>query len=105
VTTSRHDLDGGVLRTGGARTMLAGMPPSSVDCVVTSPPYWRQRDYGGPGQLGPEDALEAYAAAVLDQLARLAIGIDLNLASDLLTQQRLVGDSAAEPSDPQGEIG
>jgi DNA modification methylase len=105
VTTSRLDLDSVVLRAGGARTILAGMPPTSVDCVVTSPPYWRQRDYCMPGQLGLEDALEAYAAPVFDQLARPAIGIDLNPEFHLIAQQRLGEDSAAEPSDPEGEIG
>jgi len=25
---------------------------ASVDCVVTSPPYWGLRDYGVDGQLG-----------------------------------------------------
>ena len=27
---------------------------NSIDCVVTSPPYWGLRDYGVPGQLGLE---------------------------------------------------
>lgn len=71
MTASRLDLDGVVLWTGDARTILAGMPPASVDCVVTSPLYWRQRDYGVPGQLGPEDTLEAYVAPMSDQLAHV----------------------------------
>ncbi len=33
---------------GDARQVLAGLPPASVDCCVTSPPYWRLRDYGLP---------------------------------------------------------
>lgn len=29
-----------------ARTGLASLPDESVDCIVTSPPYWQMRDYG-----------------------------------------------------------
>lgn len=32
----------------------------SVQCVVTSPPYWGLRDYGVPGQLGLERTPEEY---------------------------------------------
>ena len=34
----------------------------SVDCVVTSPPYWGLRDYGVAGQLGLEETPEEYVA-------------------------------------------
>lgn len=33
------------------------MPANSVDCVVTSPPYWGLRDYGVDGQIGLEPTL------------------------------------------------
>lgn len=33
---------------------LAGLPDESVDCCVTSPPYWGLRDYGVAGQIGLE---------------------------------------------------
>jgi DNA modification methylase len=36
------------------RDMLKEIPDQSVDCLVSSPPYWRQRDYGVPGQIGLE---------------------------------------------------
>lgn len=32
----------------------------SVDCCVTSPPYWGLRDYGTPGQIGLESTPEGY---------------------------------------------
>lgn len=32
----------------------------SVDCVVTSPPYWALRDYGVKGQLGLEPTFQEY---------------------------------------------
>jgi site-specific DNA-methyltransferase (cytosine-N4-specific) len=34
------------LYAGDALEVLADMPDASVDCVVTSPPYWGLRDYG-----------------------------------------------------------
>jgi DNA modification methylase len=34
------------LYVGGAREVLATLPAGSVDCCVTSPPYWGLRDYG-----------------------------------------------------------
>ncbi|HVQ91554.1 MAG TPA: site-specific DNA-methyltransferase [Mycobacteriales bacterium] len=34
------------LYAGDAGEVLAGLPAASVDCVVTSPPYWGLRDYG-----------------------------------------------------------
>jgi site-specific DNA-methyltransferase (adenine-specific) len=42
------------LYCGDARNVLSQLPNSSVDCVVTSPPYYGQRDYGSPNQLGLE---------------------------------------------------
>lgn len=34
------------VHVGDVRERLARMTPNSVDCVVTSPPYWGLRDYG-----------------------------------------------------------
>jgi len=31
---------------GNALDVLKKIPPDSIDCVVTSPPYWAKRDYG-----------------------------------------------------------
>ena len=36
---------------------LAELPADSVDCCVTSPPYWGLRDYGVAGQIGLEPTL------------------------------------------------
>ena len=33
---------------GDCRAVMATLPPESVHCVVTSPPYWGMRDYGIP---------------------------------------------------------
>ncbi len=34
------------IKTGDCREILETLPEKSVQCVVTSPPYWGQRDYG-----------------------------------------------------------
>lgn len=46
--------------TGDCRDVLATLPAESVHCCVTSPPYWRQRDYGVDGQMGLEGTPEQY---------------------------------------------
>jgi DNA modification methylase len=46
--------------TGDCRDILPTLAAESVHCVVTSPPYWRQRDYGVSGQLGLEKTPEEY---------------------------------------------
>lgn len=47
---------------GDCRDMLKTLPDESVHCIVSSPPYWRQRDYGMPGQIGLERTPEEYIA-------------------------------------------
>lgn len=42
---------------GDVREMLQTLDADSVDCVVTSPPYWGLRDYGVAGQIGMEPTL------------------------------------------------
>jgi DNA modification methylase len=42
------------------------MPDESVNCCVTSPPYWGLRDYGVGGQLGLESTPEEYVARMVD---------------------------------------
>ena len=43
---------------GDAREQLAALPARSVDCVITSPPYFQLRDYQVHGQIGLEDRVE-----------------------------------------------
>lgn len=35
-----------VYLVGDCRELMRGLPDGSIDCVVTSPPYWGLRDYG-----------------------------------------------------------
>lgn len=45
---------------GDVLQQLALLPDESIDCVVTSPPYWGLRDYGIKGQLGLEPTLKEH---------------------------------------------
>jgi len=36
---------------GNARDILKTIPDESVDCIITSPPYYSLRDYGTPGEI------------------------------------------------------
>jgi DNA modification methylase len=51
---------------GDVRDKLAEFPDASVQCVVTSPPYWGLRDYSVPGQIGLEPTPEEYVATMVD---------------------------------------
>jgi DNA modification methylase len=49
---------------GNAATILATLEPERVQCIVTSPPYFWQRDYGIEGQIGHEPTIDGYVAAL-----------------------------------------
>lgn len=51
---------------GDCRDLLRTLPEESVQCCVTSPPYWGLRDYGVEGQLGLERTPEEYVAAMVE---------------------------------------
>jgi DNA modification methylase len=50
---------------GDALAVLSGMPDESVNCCITSPPYWGLRDYGVPGQIGLESTPEEFVARLV----------------------------------------
>jgi len=43
-----------------ARKALKQLPNNSIDCIVTSPPYYQLRDYGTNGQIGQENTPSEY---------------------------------------------
>mgnify|MGYP000944361825 CR=1 FL=1 len=51
---------------GDSLEILKTLPSESVDCVVTSPPYWALRDYGVDGQLGLETSFQEYIIKLCD---------------------------------------
>lgn len=60
---------------GDAVDQLSTLSESTVDCTVTSPPYYRQRDYAGAGdQIGQEETPGQYVdrlVAVFSQVRRV----------------------------------
>lgn len=51
---------------GDAAATLAQLPDGSIDCIVTSPPYFGLRDYGVDGQLGLEDTPQEFVANLVN---------------------------------------
>ncbi len=51
---------------GDALETIKTFPDNSIDCVVTSPPYYALRDYGIDGQIGLEETPEAYTQRLVD---------------------------------------
>ena len=45
---------------------LKQLDDNSINCCVTSPPYWNLRDYGVPGQLGLEPTPEEYVSNMVE---------------------------------------
>lgn len=45
---------------------LKKLPDNSIDCCVTSPPYFGLRDYGREGQIGLEETPEQYIEKLTD---------------------------------------
>ena len=52
------------LIVGDCLNGLLGMDTESVDCCITSPPYWGLRDYNVAGQIGLEPGIEKYLDAL-----------------------------------------
>ena len=60
--------------TGDCRDVLRTMAAESFDCCFTSPPYFRQRDYGCDGQIGQETTpadLSDALCGVADEIRRV----------------------------------
>ena len=59
---------------GNCLTVLKTMPDNSVDCCITSPPYWGLRDYGHDEQLGSEKHFKEFIdnlCNVFDEVQRV----------------------------------
>lgn len=55
-----------VVLQGDALEMLKTLPDESVDCCITSPPYYGLRDYGVEGQIGLEETPELYVQKLVE---------------------------------------
>ena len=86
---------------GDVRTSLAQLADGSVNCVVTSPPYWGLRDYGHDGQIGLEQTPDEYVAemvAVFREVRRV-------LADDGTLWLNLGDSYAGSGKGPAGNLG
>lgn len=93
---------------GDARTLLHTLPARSVQCCVTSPPYWGLRDYGVAGQIGLETSPSAYVAAlmrVFEEVRRILRDdgtLWLNLGDSYIGYHGNKNTSGPAPSDKPG---
>lgn len=60
-----------IVHEGDALAVLRTLPSESVQCCVTSPPYWGLRDYGVAGQIGLEETPEAWLARLVEVFAEV----------------------------------
>ncbi|PFG17216.1 site-specific DNA-methyltransferase (cytosine-N4-specific) [Propionicimonas paludicola] len=56
---------------GDALAVLRELPDASVDCCVTSPPYFGLRDYGVAGQIGAEASPAEFVAVLVAVFAEV----------------------------------
>ena len=69
--TKRIEQWTGQFHCGDSAQLLSRLPESSVDTVVTSPPYYRQRDYQSDKQIGGESNPTQYLANMLEVTLQL----------------------------------
>lgn len=72
--STSNDPEGIEILTGDSRHLLPQLERDSVQCCITSPPYWGLRDYDHPDQIGAEDLPEEYVrnlVAVFRQVRRV----------------------------------
>ena len=55
-----------ILLNGDARETLSQLDSESIDCCVTSPPYYALRDYGYDGQIGLEKSPDEYISRLVE---------------------------------------
>ena len=85
-----------MVKQGDVRDILPTLDSESVQCVVTSPPYWGLRDYGMDGQIGLEPTPEEYVTTMVEvfrevkRVLRDDGTLWLNLG-DSFTDKNLVG--------------
>ena len=54
-----------ILLHGDSEKVLRELPASSVNCCMTSPPYWRQRVYDSHSGLGTEPTFQEYVSRLV----------------------------------------
>lgn len=65
------ELTNSMIIEADVRVALSRLPSESVQCVVTSPPYWGLRDYGIPGQIGLEPTMASFIQSLTSVFAEV----------------------------------
>lgn len=60
-----------ILLCGNAVDALQSIDDESVNCIITSPPYYSLRDYGVEGQIGLEETVSMYVNSLCDVMDEL----------------------------------
>lgn len=86
---------------GDTRDILPTLPDTSVQCCVTSPPYFGLRDYGHQEQIGLEETPEAYVSTLVTVFREVR-----RVLRDDGTLWLNLGDSyAGSGKGPEGNLG
>jgi DNA modification methylase len=86
------------IHQGDVREVLPTLDAGSVQCVVTSPPYWGLRDFGIDNQIGLESTPDAYVQTLVEVFREVR-----RVLRDNGTLWLNMGDSYA--SSPAGNFG
>ena len=54
-----------IILHGDVYACLGQLEDNSISLAITSPPYWKQRDYGFEAQIGQEPSHEGYIGRLL----------------------------------------
>lgn len=65
-TNEGRDILNYTILNGDCLQILKTIPDNSIECCVTSPPYYGLRDYGCEGQIGLETTPEEYIGKLVD---------------------------------------
>ena len=63
---SINDIEKNTIINGNSLEVLKSLPDNSIDCCVTSPPYYNLRNYGCDGQIGLEETPDKYIERLCD---------------------------------------
>lgn len=104
--TTYYQDDQVTLHLGDALDVSKTLPDESVDCIVTSPPYFGLRDYGVEGQYGLESSPAEYAEtlrALFSELRRVLADdgtLWLNLGDSYYSGRGNPGPNSADEKQP-----
>ncbi len=63
------------IHCGDAETLARQMPTALIDTVITSPPYFQQRDYENPAQIGAERTPQEFVSRLVNVFTAIRTGL------------------------------